>query len=226
MQDSERQIGFIRDVLLPVDSSTRYDVFFTDRRIAIVCMGPSNRFDEVSESRSFLFGVAPEAPNNVFQEKRNRQTIEEEINQLPINEKLKLSKKSCFYTNEEIEEIKLIFGKKLKFAILSKECISKFAPNIDQFKQLTDLLPTVEALKGKTSIIGNLPLNTIQAQSSSSNCQHCGSKIDADALFCDKCGMKIKEATLDPKQVYCVSCGAKNRMEASFCKRCGSVLRV
>ncbi len=226
MQDSERQIGFIRDLLLPVDLSTRYDVYFTDSRIAIVCMGPSNRFDGVSESRSFLFGVAPEALNNVFQENRNRQSIEEEINQLPINEKLKLSKKSCFYTYQEIEEIKLIFGKKLKFAIISKECISKFAPNIDQFKQLTDLLPTVEALKGKTSIIGNLILNALQVESSSNNCQHCDSRNDADALFCDKCGMKIEEATLDPKQVYCVSCGAKNRIEASFCKRCGSALRV
>ncbi len=112
MQESEHQIGLIKDILLPVDQSTRYDVYFTDKRIAIICMGPSNRFDGVSESRSFLFGVAPEAPNNVYEEKRNRQTIEEEINQLSINEKLKLSKKSCFYTYQEIEEIKLISGKK------------------------------------------------------------------------------------------------------------------
>jgi ribosomal protein L40E len=87
-------------------------------------------------------------------------------------------------------------------------------------------LPTVEALKGKTSIIGNLILNALQVESSSNNCQHCDSRNDADALFCDKCGMKIEEATLDPKQVYCVSCGAKNRMEASFCKRCGFSLHV
>lgn len=226
MQDSERQIGLIKDILLPVDLPTRYDVYFTDKRIAIVCMGTSNRFDGVSESRSFLFGVAPEAPNNIYEERRNRQTIEEEINQLSINEKLKLSKKSCFYAYQEIEEIKLISGKKLKFAILSKECISKFAPNIEQFKQLTDLLINIEALKGKTSVIGNLNLKTLQAESISFSCHYCGSKNEVNAIFCDKCGMKIKEEALEPNQLNCSSCGIKNRMNASFCKRCGSPLHA
>ncbi len=192
MPDSERQIDVITDILLPVDPSTRYDIYFTDKRIAIVCMGHSNRFDGVSESRSFLFGVAPEAPTNAYEERKNRQTTEAEINQLPINEKLKLSKKSCFYTYQEIEEVKLISGKKPKFAILSEECISKFEPNIEQFNQLADLLPIIEALKGKTSITGNLTLKPLQVESISFDCQYCGSKNDADALFCDNCGMKIK----------------------------------
>lgn len=226
MQDSERQIGLIKDILLPVDLPTRYDVYFTDKRIAIVCMGPSNRFDGVSESRSFLFGVAPEAPNNVYEGKRNRQTIVEEINQLSINEKLKLSKKSCFYAYDEIEEIKLISGKKPKFIILSKECISKFAPNMEQFKQLTDLLLNIEALKGKTSVIGNLTLKTLQAESISFSCHYCGLRNEVDAIFCDKCGMKIKEDPLDINQLNCSSCGIKNRMNAFFCKRCGLPLRV
>ncbi len=224
MQEFEHQIGLIKDLLLPVDQSTRYDVYFSNKRIAIICMGPSNRFDAVSESRSFLFGVAPEAPNNVYKEKINRQTIEEEINQLPIIEKLKLSKKSCFYTYQEIEEIKLISGKKPKFAILSKECISKFAPNIAQFNQLINLLPTIEELKGKTSIIGNLVLKNLQTKSISASCQFCCSKIEVDAIFCDKCGLKLEEEVPNPNQLNCSSCGAKNRVEASFCKRCGSLL--
>jgi ribosomal protein L40E len=226
MPDSELQIGLIKDILLPVDPQTRYDVYFTDKRIAIVCMGPSNRFDGVSESRSFLFGVAPEALTNAYEERKNRQTMEAEINLLPINEKLKLSKKSCFYTYQEIEEIKLISGKKPKFAILSEECISKFAPNIEQFKQLANLLPNIEALKGKTSIIGNLTLDPLQVESITFVCQYCSSKNDADALFCDKCGMKIKEETLNPNELTCSSCGSKNKMQASFCKRCGSPLHA
>ncbi len=226
MPDSERQIGVITDILIPVDPQTRYDVYFTDKRIAIVCMGPSNRFDGVSESRSFLFGVASEAPTNAYEERKNRQTIEAEINQLPINEKIKLSKKSCFYTYQEIEEVKLISGKKQKFAILSEECISKFAPNVEQFNQLADLLPTIEALKGKTSIIGNLTLKPQQGEPTTFVCQHCGSKNDADALFCDTCGMKIKEETVNPNELTCSSCGTKNKMQASFCKRCGSPLRA
>ena len=154
------------------------------------------------------------------------QTIEAEINQLPINEKIKLSKKSCFYTYQEIEEVKLISGKKPKFAILSEECISKFAPNVEQFNQLADLLPTIEALKGKTSIIGNLTLKPQQGEPTTFVCQHCGSKNDADALFCDTCGMKIKEETVNPNELTCSSCGTKNKMQASFCKRCGSPLRA
>ena len=226
MPDSERQIALINDIILPVDPQTLYDVYFTDKRIAIVCMGPSNRFDGVSESRSFLFGVAPEAPTNAYEERKNRQTMEAEINQLPINEKLKLSKKSCFYTYQEIEEIKLISGKKPKFAILSKECISKFAPNIEQFKQLANLLPNIEVLKGKTSIIGNLTLDLLQVESTFFNCQYCGSKNDTDALFCDRCGMKMKEETVNLNELTCSSCGVKNKMQASFCKRCGSAIHT
>jgi ribosomal protein L40E len=226
MPDSERQIGIITDILLLVDPQTRYDVYFTDQRIAIICMGPSNRFDGVSESRSFLFGVAPEAPTNAYEERKNRQTIEAEINQLPINEKLKLSKKSCFYTYQEIEKVKLVFGKKPKFAILSEECISKFAPNIEQFKQLANLLPNIEALKGKTSIIGNLTLDPLQVESITFVCQYCSSKNDADALFCDTCGTKIKEETVNSNELTCSSCGSKNKMQASICKRCGSPLHA
>ncbi len=226
MPDSERQIAVIKDILLPVDLNMRYDVYFTDKRIAIVCMGPSNRFDGVSESRSFLFGLAPEAPTNAYEERKNRQTMEAEINQLPINEKLKLSKKSCFYTYQEIEEIKLISGKKPKFAILSEECISKFAPNTEQFSQLVDLLPTIEALKGKTSIIANLTLKPREIESTTFVCQHCGSKNESDALFCERCGKKIQEETVNPDELKCISCGTKNKMQASFCKKCGSPLHA
>ena len=82
-----------------------------------------------------------------MKKEKTPQTIEEEINSLPLDEKLKLSKKSCFYTYQEIEEVKLISGKKPKFVILSEECVSKFSPNEEQFKQLADLLPTIEMLK-------------------------------------------------------------------------------
>ncbi len=223
MTDYERQLGVLKDILLPLDVPTRYDVYLTDKRIAIVCMGHSKRFDSgVSPRRSFLFGIAPEASINSDEQIKNKQTIEEEINSLPLDEKLKLSKKSCFYTYEEIEEIKLILGKKPKFVILSKECISKFSPNQEQFMQLASLLPTIEKLKGKTSIIGNLTLNAPQAELTPLSCKYCGSENDADAIFCESCGMKIKDETYNPEELICSSCGAKNRVHASFCKKCGA----
>ena len=222
MADSERQLGVIKDILLPLDKPTRYDVYFTDKRIAIVCMGHSSRVDSGTlQSRSFLFGLAPEAVTNTDEQRKNKQIIEEKINNLPLDEKLKLSKKSCFYTYEEIEEVKLISGKKPKFVILSEECVSKFSPNAEQFKQLTNLLPTIEMLKSKTSVFGNLGLNALQVEPIFS-CRYCGSKNDADALFCECCGMKIAEEIGNPAELTCRSCGAKNKLQASFCKKCGT----
>jgi len=116
MFDSERQLGIIEDLLLPLDIATRYDVYFTDKRIAIVCMGRSRRVDSgASEHRSYLFGVAPEALTNPNEQRKNKQIIEEQIKELAIDEKLKLSKKSCFYAYDEIEEVKLVSGKNHKF---------------------------------------------------------------------------------------------------------------
>ena len=58
MADSERQLGVIKDIVLPLDIPTQYDVYFTDKRIAIVCMGHSKHIDYgPSAGRSFLFGL-------------------------------------------------------------------------------------------------------------------------------------------------------------------------
>ena len=223
MLDSERQLGVIKDILLPLDITTQYDVYFTDKRIAIVCMGHSKHVDYgPSAGRSFLFGIGPEVPINANEERKNKQLMEEEINSLPLEVKLKLSKKSCFFTHEEIEEVKLISGKKPKFVILSVDCVSKFSPTQEQFKQLTDLLPTIEILRGKTSILGNLELKAPQLDLTTFSCKYCGSKNDADAIFCEHCGMKIKDETDKSGDLTCSSCGAKNKVQASFCKKCGT----
>jgi len=182
-------------------------------------MGPK-RYDDVSPSRSVLFGIAPQAPTDASNERVNRQAIEQEINQLPINEKLKLSKKSCYYTYQEIEEVKLISGKKPRFAILSEDCITKLAPDPEQFKQLTDLLPTIEALTEKTTIIGSLTLKPPQV-----TCTFCGTENDPGSVFCDSCGMKTKAEPDASPGLTCKTCGTKNRLQASYCKRCGSPLR-
>ena len=230
MFDPERQLGIIEDLPLPLDITTKYDVYFTDKRIAIVCMGHSSRFDSgVSERRSYLFGVAPEALTNVNEQRKNKQMMEAQIKELDLDEKMKLSKKSCFYTYGEIEQVKLISGKKPKFIILSKECVSKFSPNEEQFKQLTDLLPTIETLKKKLSIFGNLGLNAIQEEKSAAFlCKYCNYENDLDAVFCQGCGNQIQEkiqTNLSPNEIACVSCGAKNKAQALFCKKCGSLIR-
>lgn len=227
MFNPEQQLGIIEDLPLPLDITTRYDVYFTDKRIAIVCMGHSRRFDlGVPERRSYLFGVAPEAFTNSDEQGKNRQIIEAQIKELTLDEKMKLSKKSCFYTFDEIEEVKLTSGKKPKFIILSQECISKFSPDEEQFKQLTDLLPTLEMLKNKLSFFGNLGLNAIlEAKSASICCKHCLHENDLDSIFCQNCGKQIQMeilSNLTTAEIECSSCGAKNKVHSLFCKKCGT----
>jgi hypothetical protein len=158
VSSSEKQLGIIKDIFLSVDAGTRYDVYFTDRRIAIVCMGKASHFEsQGAEPITFLpssFGVP--APVDSYVEKvPDRQAVEEEIKNWSINDLLKLSKKSCFYTYEEIEEVRLLLGHKPKFIILSKDCESKFSPNEEQIRQICEIMPTIESLKNKFSVAGN-----------------------------------------------------------------------
>ena len=158
MSSSEKQLGVVNDIVLPVDVNTRYDVYFTDKRVAIVCMGRANRFEsekltQVSSIPS-AFGVPP-VTSSYIEKTENIQDFNQEIKNLSIDDLLKLSKKSCFYTHEEIEEVKLIVGHKPKFILLSKECESKFSPDEEQVKQLILLLPTIETLRNKFSIAGS-----------------------------------------------------------------------
>ncbi len=158
MPSSENQLGIIKDIVLPLDINTRYDVYFTVKRIAIVCMGRANRFesDKSAQASSIpsAFGV-PAVTSSYIEKKENVQEIEQEIKNLSINDLLKLSKKSCFYTFDEITEVKLILGPKPKFIIQSKECESKFIPDEQQFNQLIEMLPSIETLKNKFSIAGS-----------------------------------------------------------------------
>ena len=157
MSNSEKQLGIVKDIILPADINTRYDVYFTDKRIAIVYLGRANRFesDESAEASVIpsAFGVPP-VTSSYTEKTEDTQTIDQEIKDFSIVDLLKLSKKSCFYTHDEIEEFKLILGHKPKFIILSKECESKFSPDEEQFKQLSQILSAIERLRNKLWIAG------------------------------------------------------------------------
>jgi len=157
MSSSEKLLEIVKDVVLPVDIRTRYDVYFTDKRVAIVCMGKADRFEsETLQPLSVMpsvFGVPP--PMSSYVEKtHDSQSIDEKIKNLSLDDILKLSRKSCFYTNDEVEKVKLICGHSPKFIILSKECESKFSPDDEQFKQISDILTTIEPLRNKLWIAG------------------------------------------------------------------------
>lgn len=174
MSSSEKKCGIVRDIVLPLDVNTRYDFYFTDKRIAIVCLGKANRFEsDQSDQVSLMpsaFGVPPPISSHA-EKANNTQSIEEEIKNLPLDDILKLSKKSCFYTYDEIEEVKLISGHKPKLVILSKEFESKFAPDMEQFMQLAEIMSAIETLRNKLWISGSWNmLNDLMA--------HFGKKAD------------------------------------------------
>ena len=157
MSSSEKLLGIVKDVVLPGDLRTRYDVYFTDKRVAIVCMGKADRFEsETFQPLSVMpsvFGVPP--PMSSYVEKtRNSQSIDEKIKDWSLDDILKLSKKSCFYIIDETEEVRLICGRTLKFVLLSKDCESKFSPDEEQFKQISDILTMIEPLRNKLWIAG------------------------------------------------------------------------
>lgn len=228
MLDSEKTLGIVKDVVLPVDAKTRYDVYFTDRRVAIVCMGRAERFEaEMQEQLSFVpsaFGVPPPMGSNT-KKARDKPSIDEEIKGLSLDDLLKLSKKSCFYTLDEIKKIELVCSRSPKFVIMSEDCESKFSPDEEQFKQLIEILPTIPELKDKIWIAGKW--NALFDQSLAvAVCKSCRASNDADAVYCQTCGKKLEEETENApaSELTCSHCGTKNRAQASFCKLCGEPL--
>ncbi|HUK84821.1 MAG TPA: hypothetical protein VLU95_03055 [Candidatus Acidoferrum sp.] len=181
MSSSEKQLGIVKNVVLPLDINTRYDFYFTDKRVAIVCMGKANRFESETLDRVSLmpsaFGI-PSPASSYVEKIQEIQSIDEKIKNWSLDDILKLSKKSCFYTHEEIEEVKLILGHKPKFIIQSKECESKFSPNEEQLKQLIEILPTIETLRNKFSIAGSWNIiQEIFRAPQESFCKQCGASL-------------------------------------------------
>jgi len=226
MSAPEKVLGVVKDVVLPADVRTRYDIYVTDTRVAIVCMGRATRFEsDTEEVLSFMpsaFGVpAPVLPTST---KRERPSIDEEAKDLSLDDLLKLSKKSCFYTLQEIEEIKLVWGSKPKLLILSKDCESKFLPDTNQADQFMEIIPSVEGLKDKLWISGKY--EELYGKSPLSVCKSCGLINDTDAAYCQACGKKLEEtANLPPSELTCGKCGTKNKSDTSFCKQCGNPIQ-
>jgi len=157
MSNTEKLSGIIRDVLLPCDQKNRYDIYITDSRIAIVCLGKMSR----RESDSFrslsaipaAFGV-PAPIESETQPKPDMAEIKEEINRMPLDDLIRLSKKSCYYTYGEIQQVKLVFGRKPCFKVVSEEYESEFEPNSQQLEEILEWALSVEALKSKLWVAG------------------------------------------------------------------------
>jgi hypothetical protein len=222
MPNQEKPPVIIRDIVLPVDYNTRYDLYFTDSRIGIVCMGSVDRFGYAAmKLRSIPSASGAVSPPLTYVDEDETKSVEDELAKMPFSDILKLSKKSSAYTHQEIEKVRLVWGKKPKFVIVSADCESKLAPDQEQFMQLFDLLTTFEPLTSKLEVAGNW--KQLQQILRAVRCGECGVENDLDAVCCVNCGQKIqKKAPTEPSGMACKSCGTKNKKEAVFCKQCGA----
>ena len=156
MSKAEKQLAIIQDVLLQSDPKHRYDLYFTSSRVAIVCLGKMSRESDSYRSLSAIpeaFGMPPPIIGDQ-QPKDNLEAVQEEINRMPLDDLLRLSKKSCYYTYEEIKEFRLILGRRPVFRVLSADCESKFSPDPRQTMVLLDLLTAFEPLRSKLALAG------------------------------------------------------------------------
>jgi len=224
MSSQEEQLLVIPDVVLPADINPRYDIYFTDRRIAIVCMGPIDRYGySMGKMHTFPSASGAVTPPMTYVDEKDTAEAEEQLSTVPLNDLLKLSKKSCQYTLDEVEALKLIWGKQPKFVVQSQDCESRFTPDEVQFNQLLELLTSFEPLSDKLKVAGNW--KQLQALLTTVICGSCGGENDLDALCCVNCGQELWEQTEEEADsVACGSCSKKNTAEALFCKQCGKAL--
>ena len=224
MSNQEKQLLVVPDVILAADINTRYDIHFTDRRIAIVCMGPADRFGYgIGKMHTFPAASSAITPPLTYVDEKDKVEVEEELSTVPLDELLELSKKSCVYAIKEIETLRLIWGKRPRLLILSEDYESKFAPDEEQFKQLLDLLTTTEPYCSKLEVAGKW--EQLQGLLAMVVCCACGVENNLDAVCCVNCGQKIWEQPAEEEySVACSSCGKKNLEGSAYCKQCGAAL--
>lgn len=224
MANQEKQRCIIRDVMLLTDVNSRYDLYFTDNRLAIIFMGKIDRYNnETYKIHSFPSTSSAVSPPLTYVDERTTQlkAVEEELSNMPLDQILKLSKKNSHYTYEEIEELELVWGEEPEFVILSADSESKFELDQEQFKQLFDLLKTLDLLSSRLVVSGNW--KQLQELLWAIRCGACGVENELDAVCCVNCGQKIREQpTPEAPGKACVSCGTKNKEGALFCKQCGA----
>lgn len=55
-------------------------------------------------------------------------------------------------------------------------------------------------------------------------CPNCQGEVLANAVYCTKCGAKMKEDTAVDQKKICTNCGYENTIGHTFCVKCGTKL--
>lgn len=207
MSNQEKQLQIIRDVVLQTDVNARYDLYFTDSRVAIIYMGKLDRYNnQMYQNRSYPSTSTAVSPPMAYVDSRavEVKAVEEELSHMPLDQIMRLSKKNSDYTYDEIEEVQLFWGEEPELAFLSADYETEVGLNQEQFKQLLEFITRNTTLSDKLVVSGNWKqlkeiLNGIPKkgeqqptqQTSEATCGTCGSKNNVDALFCEQCGAKL-----------------------------------
>jgi hypothetical protein len=209
MSSQEKQLQIIRDVVLQTDVNARYDLYFTDSRVAIIYMGKMDRYgNEMFKIKSVPSASSAVSPPLTYVDEKSSQVkaVEEELSTMPLDQIMRLSKKNSEYTYSEVEEIQLFWGEEPELAILSADYETEVGINQEQFKQLLEFMTGYGPLSDKLVVSGNWKqlkeiLNAVHSpkemtaqparNASEAKCLTCGAKNKEGALFCEQCEAKL-----------------------------------
>ena len=140
MQDSERQIAVIEKIF---DYPNTYNLYWMDKRLVVI-----NKKSQSAVGVGLIPSLIGEGITKI-----NESRKKEKMKNLTLDEILQKDKKSYAIAYEDIEQIRLYDPqsrwKNRKLEIKSHKIQKKFMLDKAQFEQLSDVLPTIDALKGK-----------------------------------------------------------------------------
>jgi hypothetical protein len=158
MSSQEKQLQIIRDVVLQTDVNARYDLYFTDSRVAIIYMGKIDRYNnEMFQKGSYPSTSTAVSPPMAIVDSRSAEVkaVEEELSHMSLDQIMRLSKKNSEYTYDEIEEFQLFWGEEPELAILSADYETELGLDKEQFKQLLEFMTGYGPLSDKLVVSGN-----------------------------------------------------------------------
>jgi hypothetical protein len=147
MQSSECRIAFINKVQLKQFSDVDYDMYVTDRRLVLIHINVAHGGALAGLALGGIFGAAIGSELEKSKQTSNNKN-EREI--ITLGELLAKDKKSFEIPYEDIEKIRLrSFLTDYNLFVTAKKNKAKFAMTSKQLEQLSTILPSIPALKGK-----------------------------------------------------------------------------
>lgn len=102
------------------------------------------------------------------------------------------------------------------FRIIGKLYYEKFGNSPDE-----DFAEAVEAVNNSRCEIDKIN-EQIKKIKSRNCCANCGAPFKNDAVFCSKCGERVKQEVEEKPEIKCLNCGNVLEDDAVFCDSCGT----